>query len=89
VSGFAFGIALLADAAAIIPAAIAGIYVGVVTFEMIQASVAFVQHFGFMLDALQTQQRDGAWTTFSWLPMSSPSRKIMVSTHGWRAICSH
>jgi len=42
----------------IIPAAIAGIYAAAVTLDMIQASVAFVRHFGFMLDELQTQRRD-------------------------------
>jgi hypothetical protein len=58
VSGFMFGIALLANAAAMIPAAVGGIFVAMVTLDMIQASVAFVQHFGFMLDKLQTQRRD-------------------------------
>jgi hypothetical protein len=58
VSGFMFGVALLANAAPVIPAAVAGIFVAAVTLDMIQASVAFVQHFGFMLDRLQTQRRD-------------------------------
>src|SRR5689334_24202141 len=55
VSGFAFGIVLLANAAAIVPTEIAAIYVVAVTFDMIQASVAFVQHFGFMIAELQTR----------------------------------
>jgi hypothetical protein len=58
VSGFAFGIVLLANAAAIIPNKIAVIYAAAVTLDMIQASVAFVQHFGFMIGQLQTQRRD-------------------------------
>src|SRR5690242_6389060 len=58
VSGFAFGIVLLANAAAIIPNEIAVIYAAAVTLDMIQASVAFVQHFGFMIGQLQTQRRD-------------------------------
>jgi hypothetical protein len=58
VSGFIFGIMLLANAAAIVPTAIAAIYVAGVTLDMIQASVAFVQHFGFMIDELKTQRRN-------------------------------
>ncbi len=58
VSGFAFGIALLANAAANAPGVAGGIYAAVVTLDMLQASIAFVQHFGFMLDALQVKRRD-------------------------------
>jgi hypothetical protein len=57
VSGFAFGIALLANTSAIVPAAVAGIYVAAVTLDMIQASVAFVHHFGLMIRELQTQRK--------------------------------
>ena len=52
--GDAFGIVLLANASAIVPTAIAAIYVAGVTLDMIQASVAFVQHFGFMIHEMQT-----------------------------------
>ena len=58
VSGFTFGVALLANAAANAPGVLAGMYAAVVTFDMLQASIAFVQHFGFMLDQLQTKRRD-------------------------------
>ena len=57
-SGFAFGAALLVNAAAIVPKAIGAIYAVAVTLDMIQASVAFVQHFGFMLDELQMQRKN-------------------------------
>ena len=56
-SGFTFGIALLANASAMVPTAIAGIYVTAVTLDMIQASVAFVHHFGLMIRELQTQRK--------------------------------
>ena len=58
VSGFTFGIVLLANASAIVPTAIAAIYVAAVTLDMIQASVAFVHHFGFMIQELQTQRKN-------------------------------
>jgi hypothetical protein len=58
VSGFGFGILLLANALAIVPTAIAGIYVVAVTLDMLQASVAFVHHFGFMIQELQTQRKN-------------------------------
>jgi len=57
-SGLALGIVLLANTAAIIPAAVGAIYVAGVTLDMIQASFAFVQHFGFMIDQLRTQRKD-------------------------------
>lgn len=57
VSGFAFGIALLANASAIFPPAVGAIYVTAVTLDMIQASVAFVHHFGIMIHELQTQRK--------------------------------
>jgi len=58
VSGFVLGIVLLANAAAIIPGAIGAIYVLAVTLDMLQASVAFVQHFGFMIEELQSQRKN-------------------------------
>ena len=58
VSGFTFGIVLLANALAIVPTAIAAIYVAGVTLDMIQASVAFVHHFGFMIHELQAQRKN-------------------------------
>jgi len=57
VSGFTFGVALLVNASAIVPTAVAAIYVTGVTLDMIQASVAFVHHFGIMIQELQTQQK--------------------------------
>ena len=59
VSGFAFGVVLLANAA-IVPIEIAAIYVVAVTLDMIQASVAFVQHFGFMIAELQARRKNRA-----------------------------
>ena len=58
VSGFAFGVVMFANAAAIVPHEVAVIYVAAVTLDMIQASIAFVQHFGFMVGHLQTERRD-------------------------------
>jgi hypothetical protein len=43
---------------AVVPAAVGAIYVAVVTLDMIQASIAFVQHFGFMIDQLRKQAKD-------------------------------
>ena len=58
VSGLTFGVVLLANAAAIVPTKIAMIYVAAITLDMIQASIAFVQHFGFMIGQLQTQRKN-------------------------------
>ena len=58
VSGFALGIALFANASGVVPTAIAAIYVTAVTLDMIQASVAFVHHFGLMIQELQTQRQN-------------------------------
>jgi hypothetical protein len=56
-SGLAFGLVLLANSVAVIPTAVGAIYVAVVTLDMIQASIAFVQHFGFMIDQLGKQAK--------------------------------
>jgi hypothetical protein len=56
-SGLVFGIVLLVNSVAIVPTAVGAIYVATVTLDMIQASIAFVQHFGFMLDQLRTKQQ--------------------------------
>jgi len=57
-SGLALGIVLLVNSAAIVPTAIGAIYVAAVTLDMVQASIAFVQHFGFMIDQLSRQAKD-------------------------------
>ncbi|HXZ53050.1 MAG TPA: hypothetical protein VEH51_13720 [Burkholderiales bacterium] len=57
-SGLALGIVLLANTALIVPAAVGAIYMAAVTLDMIQASFAFVQHFGFMIDQLRKQRKD-------------------------------
>ena len=57
-SGLAFGIALLVNSTAVVPAAVGAIYLAAVTLDMIQASIAFVQHFGFMIDQLRQQAND-------------------------------
>ena len=53
--GLAFGIVLLANAAAVVPAALGAIYVAAITLDMMQASFAFVQHFGLMIDQLRAR----------------------------------
>jgi hypothetical protein len=58
VSGSTFGVVLLANASAVAPSAIAAIYVTGVTLDMIQASIAFVHHFGFMIQEMQTQRKN-------------------------------
>ena len=58
VSGFALGILLLVNASAIAPTAIAGIYVTIVTLDMLQASVAFVHHSGYMIQEMQAQRKN-------------------------------
>ncbi len=58
VSGLALGVALLVNSTAIIPSAVGAIYVTAVTLDMIQASIAFVQHFGFMIEQLRKQAKD-------------------------------
>jgi len=57
-SGLALGVALLVNSMAIVPTAVGAIYLTAVTFDMIQASIAFVQHFGFMIDQLRKQAND-------------------------------
>jgi hypothetical protein len=57
-SGLALGIVLLVNSVAIVPTAISGIYVAAVTLDMTQASIAFVQHVGFMIDQLGRQAKD-------------------------------
>jgi len=57
-SGLAFGIVLLVNSVPIVPTAIAAIYLVVITLDMIQASVAFVQHFGFMIEQLRKQAKN-------------------------------
>jgi len=57
-SGLVFGIVLLVNSVAIVPTAVGAIYVAAVTLDMIQASIAFVQHFGFMIDQLSRQAKD-------------------------------
>jgi hypothetical protein len=57
-SGLALGIVLIVNSVAIAPAAVGAIYVAAVTLDMIQASIAFVQHFGFMIDQLGQQAKD-------------------------------
>ena len=59
VSGSAFGAVLLVNAAAIVPTAVGAIYAAAVTLDMLQASFAFVQHFGLMIDQLRTQAKKG------------------------------
>jgi hypothetical protein len=59
VSGFALGIVLLANSVPIVPASVGAIYVATVTLDMVQASIAFVQHFGFMLDQIGERAKDG------------------------------
>lgn len=56
--GVALGVLLLANATAALPAATGAIYLAAVTLYLFQASFAFVQHFGFMLDQLRTQQKN-------------------------------
>jgi len=56
-TGLAFGIALLVNSAAIVPDAVGAVYVATVTLDMIQASIAFVQHFGFMIEQLGKQAK--------------------------------
>ena len=56
-SGLALGIVMLANAAAVVPTAVGAIYLAGVTLDMIQASFAFVQHFGFMIDQLRRQRK--------------------------------
>jgi len=58
VSGVAFGLALLLNSVAIVPTAVGALFVATVTLDMIQASIAFVQHFGFMIDQLSKQAKD-------------------------------
>jgi hypothetical protein len=57
-SGLALGIVLLANTVLTGPTAVGAIYVAGVTLDMIQASFAFVQHFGFMIDQLREQRKD-------------------------------
>jgi hypothetical protein len=57
-SGLALGIVLLVNSVAIVPTAVGAIYVAAVTLDMIQASIAFVQHFGLMIDQLGKQAND-------------------------------
>jgi hypothetical protein len=58
ISGFTFGIVLLANALALIPSALAAIFVVGVTLDMMQASIAFVHHFGFMIRELQAHRKN-------------------------------
>jgi hypothetical protein len=58
VSGLVFGLVLLLNSVAIVPTTVGAIYVATVTLDMIQASIAFVQHFGFMIDQLGRQAKD-------------------------------
>ena len=55
--GDAVGLVLIANAA-IGPDMAAGIYVAMVTATTVQASFAFVQHFGFMIEQLRVQAKD-------------------------------
>jgi hypothetical protein len=57
-TGLAFAIALVVNSLAIVPAALGAIYVTAITLDMLQASIAFVQHFGFMIDQLREQAKD-------------------------------
>lgn len=58
-SGLAFGIVLVVGSVASNTGATLGaIYVTVITLDMIQASIAFVQHFGFMIDQLRNRASD-------------------------------
>jgi hypothetical protein len=57
-AGLAFGVLLLVNAAAIVPGALGALYVAGITLDMIQASFAFVQHFGFMIDQLRKQRKE-------------------------------
>jgi hypothetical protein len=57
-SGLLLGIVLLVNSVGIAPTAVGAIYVTVVTLDMVQASIAFVQHFGFMIDQLGRQTKD-------------------------------
>ncbi len=45
--GLVLGVVLLANAVIVIPAMVGAIYVAAVTLYLVQASFAFVQHFGF------------------------------------------
>jgi len=56
-SGLLFGVVLLVNTAAIVPTAVGAIYLAGVTLDMIQASFAFVQHFGFMIGQLHKQAK--------------------------------
>ncbi len=51
--GAALGIVLLVNAANFLPAIIGAIYAAAVTLYLVQASFAFVQHFGFMIEQLR------------------------------------
>lgn len=57
-SGLALGIVLLVNSGAIVPTAVGALYVVGITLDMIQASFAFVQHFGFMIDQLRKQAKN-------------------------------
>jgi hypothetical protein len=51
--GSALGMVLLVNAANFLPAVTAAIYAAAVTLYLVQASFAFVQHFGFMIEQLR------------------------------------
>jgi hypothetical protein len=57
-SGFVFGLVLMVNSVAIVPTVVGAIYVATMTLDMVQASIAFVQHFGFMIDQLGKQAKD-------------------------------
>jgi hypothetical protein len=57
-SGLAIGIVLLVNSLAVAPTVVGATYVAAVTLDMLQASVAFVQHFGFMIEQLGKQTKD-------------------------------
>lgn len=56
IAGLSLGILLLASATAAISFDPAAIYLAALTLYLVQASFAFVQHFGFMIDQLRNER---------------------------------